>query len=186
MSSTALTLGTLPDGLVALPTVYRPQGDTHLLAEALAREEPAPRRGVLGIGIGTGAPTLRAARRGAAVTAVDVSWSAVASARVNALFHRFPLCVRHGDFAASTTATGRRFDLAVANPPYVPAPGVRLPSRGPQRARDASPDGRRVIDRICANASALLRPGGVLLMVHSGMCGAEEREELVVIRAQTL
>ncbi|MFE6905534.1 HemK2/MTQ2 family protein methyltransferase [Streptomyces erythrochromogenes] len=172
MSSTALTLGNLTGGLVALPSVYRPQADTRLLAEALAREELGPRTGVLEIGTGTGALALQAARRGATVTAVDVSWPAVASARMNALLHRLSLRVLHGDFRARTV--GRRFDLIMANPPYVPAPGMTLPSRGPQRAWDAGPDGRLMIDRICATASALLRPGGTLLMVHSGMCGAEE------------
>ncbi|OEJ34632.1 HemK2/MTQ2 family protein methyltransferase [Streptomyces subrutilus] len=171
MSSTALTSVTLPGRLVALPGVYRPQADTHLLAEVLAGEDLGPRTSVLEIGTGTGALALHAARRGATVTAVDVSWAAVASARMNALLHRLPLRVLHGDFAARTT--GQRFDLIVANPPYVPAPGGRLPSRGPQRAWDAGPDGRLVIDRICATASARLRPGGALLMVHSGMCGAE-------------
>ncbi len=80
--------------------------------------------------------------------------------------------VLHGDFEARTT--GRRFDIVFSNPPYVPAPDSRPPSHGPERAWDAGVDGRAVIDRICADAPALLRPGGVLLMVHSGMCGAEE------------
>ncbi|WP_329274212.1 HemK2/MTQ2 family protein methyltransferase [Streptomyces sp. NBC_00691] len=172
MSSTALALGTLTGGLVALPSVYRPQADTHLRAEALAHEELGLRTSVLEIGTGTGALALHAARRGAAVTAVDVSWPAVATARMNALIQRLPVRVLHGDFKARTV--GRRFDLIMANPPYVPAPGLALPTRGPQRAWDAGPDGRLVIDRICATASALLRPGGALLMVHSGMCGAEE------------
>ncbi len=172
MASTALTLGTWPGGLVALPSVYRPQADTHLLAQALAREELGPRTDVLEIGTGTGALALHAAGRGAAVTAVDVSWPAVATARMNALLHRLPVRVLHGDFSARTA--GRSFDLVLTNPPYVPAPGTRVPARGPERAWDAGPDGRLVIDRICATASALLRPGGVLLMVHSGMCGAEE------------
>ncbi|MGW6418990.1 HemK2/MTQ2 family protein methyltransferase [Streptomyces sp. NPDC055055] len=171
MSSTTLTSGSLPSGLVALPSVYRPQADTRLLAAALAREEIKPVTDVLEIGTGTGALGLNAARRGATVTAVDVSWAAVATARVNALVHRLPLRTLHGDFAARTQ--GRRFDLVVSNPPYVPAPQARLPLRGPERAWDAGPDGRLVIDRICAAASTLLRPGGVLLMVHSGMCGAE-------------
>ncbi|MFD9304006.1 HemK2/MTQ2 family protein methyltransferase [Streptomyces sp. NPDC060048] len=170
MSSTALALGTLPGGLVALPSVYRPQADTRLLAGALAHEQLGPRTEVLEIGTGTGALALHAARRGAAVTAVDVSWPAVVTARMNAVLQRLPLRVLHGDFAERTA--GRRFDLVVANPPYVPAPGARLPARGPERAWDAGPDGRLVIDRICATAPALLRPGGALLMVHSGMCGA--------------
>ncbi|MGW7436937.1 HemK2/MTQ2 family protein methyltransferase [Streptomyces sp. NPDC054849] len=171
MSSTALTPGRLSGALVALPSVYRPQADTCLLAEALAHEQLGPGTEVLEIGTGTGALALHAARRGAGVTAVDVSWPAVVTARLNALLHRLPLRVLHGDFAARTA--GRRFDLVVSNPPYVPAPGVRLPSRGPARAWDAGPDGRMMIDRICATTPALLRPGGVLLMVHSGMCGPQ-------------
>ncbi|MFD9407099.1 HemK2/MTQ2 family protein methyltransferase [Streptomyces sp. NPDC059989] len=157
---------------MSLPGVYQPQSDTLLLGEALAHEELGPRTDALEIGTGTGALALRAAGRGARVTAVDVSWPAVVTARLNALRLRLPVRVLHGDFAARTA--GRRFDLVVANPPYVPAPGDRLPSHGPERAWDAGPDGRAVIDRICARAPALLRRGGVLLMVHSGMCGAEE------------
>ncbi|MFF3089901.1 methyltransferase domain-containing protein [Streptomyces nojiriensis] len=57
-------------------------------AWALAREELGPRTSVLEIGTGTGALALHAARRGAAVTAVDVSWPAVTSARMNALLHQ--------------------------------------------------------------------------------------------------
>ncbi|MGW6541070.1 HemK2/MTQ2 family protein methyltransferase [Streptomyces sp. NPDC055051] len=171
MASTALTLGVLPAGLVTLPGVYSPQGDTHLLAHALAQEDLAPGMNVLEIGTGTGALALQAARRGALVTAVDVSWRAVLTARLNAARGRLPLRVMHGDFAARTA--GRRFDLVLSNPPYVPAPGPP-PSRGPERAWDAGPDGRGVIDRICASAPALLRPGGVLLMVHSAMSGVQE------------
>ncbi|GAA3367716.1 methyltransferase [Streptomyces sannanensis] len=172
MSCSALVGGKLPAGLIALPGVYRPQADTQLLAAALDHEDLGPQTDVLEIGTGTGALALHAAGRGARVTAVDVSWPAVVTARLNALRRRLPLRVLHGDFAARTAR--RRFDLVVANPPYVPAPRARLPSHGPERAWDAGLDGRTVIDRICSAAPALLRPGGTLLMVHSGMCGAEE------------
>ncbi|MBT2546727.1 methyltransferase [Streptomyces sp. ISL-44] len=172
MSCSALPGSTLPAGLIALPGVYRPQADTRLLAEALDHEDLGPRTDVLEIGTGTGALALHAAGRGARVTAVDVSWPAVVTARLNALRRRVPLRVLHGDFAAR--AARRRYDLVVANPPYVPASQARLPSHGPERAWDAGLDGRTVIDRICSAAPALLSPGGILLMVHSAMCGAEE------------
>ncbi|MFI6003659.1 HemK2/MTQ2 family protein methyltransferase [Streptomyces sp. NPDC051366] len=171
VSSTALTLGTLPARLIALPGVYRPQADTRLLSEALSHERLGPGTEVMEIGTGTGALALHAAGRGARVTAVDVSWPAVAAARLNALRQRLPLRVLHGDFAARTV--GRRFDIVLSNPPYVPSPRARLPSRGANRAWEAGPGGRQIIDRICASAPALLRPGGVLLMVHSQMCGAQ-------------
>ncbi|MFD9335052.1 HemK2/MTQ2 family protein methyltransferase [Streptomyces sp. NPDC060028] len=165
-----MTGGVAPGGLVTLPGVYRPQADTRLLAEALSHEELGPATEVMEIGTGTGDLALRAAHAGARVTAVDVSWPAVATARLNALRRRLPLRVLHGDFATRTR--GRRFDLVLANPPYVPSPQPRLPSRGAARAWDAGTDGRAIIDRICTSAPALLRPGGTLLMVHSGMCGA--------------
>ncbi|MGW1772067.1 HemK2/MTQ2 family protein methyltransferase [Streptomyces sp. NPDC002104] len=171
MPSTAPSLATLTGGLMALPGVYQPQADTRLLSEALAHEDLGPCTDVLEIGTGTGVVALQAAASGAQVTAVDVSWPAVATARLNSWIHRLPLRVLHGDFEARTT--GRSFDVVVSNPPYVPAPDGRVPSRGPERAWDAGLDGRAVIDRICADAPTLLRPGGILLMVHSGMCGAD-------------
>ncbi|MFD6916002.1 HemK2/MTQ2 family protein methyltransferase [Streptomyces virginiae] len=170
MTSTAPAPGASATDLIALPGVYRPQADTWFLAEALARESLGPRTEMLEIGTGTGVLALLGASRGAQVTAVDVSWPAVVTARLNALRRRLPLRLAHGDFAARTA--GRSFDLIIANPPYVPAAATRLPSHGPERAWDAGPDGRAVIDRICASAATRLKPGGVLLMVHSGMCGA--------------
>lgn len=140
MTSTALTRGDiLSAGLIALPGVYRPQADTRLLAEALTREDFGSRRDVLEIGTGTGALALHAAGRGARVTAVDVAWPAVVTARLNALRRRVPLRVLHGDFAARTE--GRRYDLVVANPPYVPAPATRPPRTAPSGPGTRAPTG---------------------------------------------
>ncbi|MFH7599013.1 HemK2/MTQ2 family protein methyltransferase [Streptomyces racemochromogenes] len=172
MPSTALTYTDPLPRLIALPGVYRPQADTLLLADALAREPLRPGAQVVEIGTGTGVLALRAAARGAHVTAVDVAWPAVLAARLNGWRQRLRLRVLHGDFADRTR--GRRFDLVLANPPYVPGPDSRLPAGGARRAWEAGREGRAVIDRICAAAPGLLRPGGVLLMVHSGMCGAQK------------
>lgn len=173
MPSTAMSSAPSPHSLVVLPGVYQPQADTRLLAEALALEDLGARPDLLEIGTGTGALALHAAHRGARVTAVDVSWSAVATARLNARKLRLPLNVLHGDFEACTA--GRSYDFVVSNPPYVPAPGSRLPSHGPERAWDAGPDGRAVIDRICAAAPDLLRSGGILLSWSTRHCPAPGR-----------
>ncbi|MFF4832519.1 HemK2/MTQ2 family protein methyltransferase [Streptomyces sp. NPDC001315] len=153
------------------PGVYRPQTDTALLTRALRRERITSRTKVLDLGTGSGALAVEAARRGARVTAVDISWRALAAAWCNALLNGQTVRVRHGDLASAVA--GCRFDLVVTNPPYVPAPGG-APPRGRARAWDAGTDGRLLIDRICAVAPTVLRPAGTLLMVHSHLNGVEE------------
>jgi release factor glutamine methyltransferase len=68
---------------------------------------------------------------------------------------------------------GQSFDLILSNPPDVPTPSDGVVPRGAARAWDAGGDGRLVLDRICREAPDLLRPGGVLLMVHSALSGPD-------------
>ncbi|MFG2793274.1 HemK2/MTQ2 family protein methyltransferase [Streptomyces sp. NPDC048419] len=147
------------------PGVYAPQDDTDLLAGALSEEPLPPGADVLDVGTGTGALALEAARRGTRVTAVDLSWRAVWTARANAWLAGLPLHIRQGNLFAPVR--GQSFDLILSNPPYVPAPTARARPHSAARAWDAGGDGRLVVDRICREAPELLRPGGVLLMVHS-------------------
>jgi len=171
-------------GLWRLPGVYVPQGDTLLLGRALRSEDIRPGAEVLDIGTGSGALALLAARMGATVTATDVSWRAVLTAKANAFRHGRHIRVRHGDLAGPLS-DGSRFDLVVTNPPYVPAPAARPPSRGAARAWDAGHDGRLVLDRVLAHAPRLLRPGGVLLMVHSTMCGVDVSLDILAAAGMT-
>ncbi|MFF8970070.1 HemK2/MTQ2 family protein methyltransferase [Streptomyces sp. NPDC014995] len=152
---------------LVLPGVYAPQEDTDLLAGALSDEPLPPGADVLDVGTGSGALALEAARRGGRVTAVDVSWRAVCAARWNVWRARLPVRVRQGNLFEPVR--GQSFDLILTNPPYVPAPTGGREPRGPARAWDAGGDGRLVLDRICREAPELLRPGGVLLMVHSAL-----------------
>ncbi|MFF4184995.1 HemK2/MTQ2 family protein methyltransferase [Streptomyces sp. NPDC001691] len=157
--------------LFALPGVYGPQDDTALLAETL-RDEPVPQGAeVLDIGTGTGALALAAARRGARVTAVDISWRAVLSTRLNARLAGLPVNVLRGNLLAPVAE--RSYDLILSNPPYVPADRPTAPRHSPAQAWDAGGDGRLLLRRICREAPLRLRPGGVLLLVHSALSGAE-------------
>ncbi|MFE2560739.1 HemK2/MTQ2 family protein methyltransferase [Streptomyces sp. NPDC059352] len=155
--------------LIAFPGVYSPQDDTALLAGALLREALPPAARVLDVGTGSGALAVAAALRGARVTAVDISWTAVLTARLNARLARRRIRVLRGDLTAPVAE--RTFDLIVSNPPYVPSPRDTLPRRGRARAWDAGRDGRLVLDRICREVPRLLAPGGVLLVVHSALSG---------------
>ncbi|MEW2437316.1 HemK2/MTQ2 family protein methyltransferase [Streptomyces caniferus] len=165
------TLSLVRPRTLVLPGVYRPQEDTRLLLRALYREGVGAGTELLDLGSGSGALAVGAARRGARVTAVDICWQAVLTTRVNAWLSRQRVTVCRGDLTAAVR--GRSFDMLVSNPPYVPAAGHR-PPRGAARAWDAGCDGRLLVDRICDAAPRALRPGGILLMVHSGLCGTED------------
>ena len=146
--------------MIALPGVFRPISDSRLLAECL-RGELSPGAHVADVCTGTGLLAVTAALHGAGtVAATDRSRRAVFNARVNARLNGVAVHVVRGDLLEPLD--GRRFDLIVSNPPYVPAETDALPSRGPARAWDAGRDGRAVIDRLCDAAPGRLRPGGAL------------------------
>lgn len=156
--------------LLVLPGVFRPHSDSWLLARHL-RDQLRPGASVADICAGSGLLAVTAACNGAKdVTAVDVSRRAVLTTRLNARLNGVAVDARRGDLLEPLA--GRRFDLIVSNPPYVPADDDTVPVRGPARAWDAGRDGRALLDRICADAPGHLRPGGVLLLVHSDVCDA--------------
>lgn len=160
-----------PGRVVRLPGVYAPQTDSYFLASAMRREGIGPGMDVLDLCTGTGALALRAALLGARTTAVDISRRAVATARLNASIAGLPVAVHRSDLLSAVR--GRRFDAVVSNPPYVPSPRPSLPRRGTERAWDAGLDGRALVDRICDAAPDALKPGGLLLMVHSALSDPE-------------
>lgn len=155
--------------LLRPPGVYRADSDTSLLIKVLREGGYAAGRRVLDIGTGTGALAVAAARAGAAsVTAVDLSLRSVAAAWLNSRLHRVRCIVHHGDLFGPVA--GQRFDLILANPPYVPAATNTLSRHRITRCWDAGTDGRAVLDRICAEGPALLTPDGMMLLVHSTVC----------------
>lgn len=163
--------------LMRLPGVFRPPTDTWMLANVLREEIDGRRAEVLDLCTGTGALAIVAAQAGADATAIDISRRAVANVRLNALLNGVRVKPLRGDLFAPVA--GRRFDVIVTNPPYVPAPDEKLPERGLERAWQAGLDGRVLIDPICAAAADHLKPGGAVLIVQSTINGEDRTKELL-------
>ncbi|WP_042388470.1 HemK2/MTQ2 family protein methyltransferase [Streptacidiphilus melanogenes] len=166
--------------LIKPPGVYRAQVDTEMLIGAFQDESLVPGAAVLDVGTGSGAVAVAAACRGALVTAVDVSWAALTAALVNGALHGRWIRARHGDLLRPVRE--QRFDMVLTNPPYVPSPSPGPARSGLARAWDAGRDGRLLLDRICAQAPALLKPKGVLLLVQSDLSGVDTTCELLRAR----
>lgn len=150
-----------------------PRPETELLVE-IAKEQCAgtPPSRVLDLGTGTGAIALALAHHfaTAAVTAVDVSGEALKLAGENAVALGLGERVRflQSDWFAAVPP-GEKFDLIVANPPYLSdaetketAPEVQ--KFEPWNALSAGPDGAEALRKIIADAPARLEEGGRLLL----------------------
>jgi release factor glutamine methyltransferase len=169
--------------IFTFPGVFEPHSDARLLAATMRERGLARGARVLELFTGSGAIAVAAAREGAReVVVVDVSRRALASAWINARRNGARLRVCRGDLFAPVA--GERFDLIVANPPYVPSRADALPRGGAARAWEGGGDGRLLLDRLCAEAPAHLAPGGALLLVQSSVCG--ERATLDRLRAAGL
>jgi len=158
--------------LLPLPGVFQPPSDSFMLADQLRRERLGPGVSVLDLCTGSGHLAVVAALAGASAVGIDVSRRAMLSVRLNALLNGVHVTPLRGDLFGPVA--GRRFDVIVSNPPYLPHPNEKLPERGLARATDAGPRGRAFIDRICAQVGEHLTPGGVLLLVHSSVCGEQD------------
>ncbi|MFE6858446.1 HemK2/MTQ2 family protein methyltransferase [Nocardia sp. NPDC057668] len=157
--------------LMRTPGVYRPQADTELLAGALAGAGIPPRSRVLDVCTGTGALAIAAARiPEATITAVDISRGALTSAWLNSRLRGLDVELVRGDFRSALR--GRRFDVVVSNPPYLPC-ADQEPPRGAARSWDAGSDGRSAIDSLCRMMPDLLSETGTFLLVHSALCGVD-------------
>jgi release factor glutamine methyltransferase len=153
---------------VVTPAVLIPRPETELIvARALSPRFPADLR-ALDIATGSGclATTLALELPHASVAAVDLSLTALAVARHNAARLGARVAFAAGDLA---THVDERFDLVVANLPYVPSaeleracPEVR--DHEPRLALDGGADGLDVVRRLLPDLAHLLAPEGVALL----------------------
>jgi release factor glutamine methyltransferase len=150
--------------LVVHPGVYVPRWHTEAVAErAIARLLEGGVSIDLCTGCGALARVLMA--KAGRVVASDLDPKAVANARANGVE------AYQGDLFDPLPDV--RADVITGVVPYVPTPDLPLLQRDtftfePQLFYDGGPDGRRLLDRVIAEAPRHLRPGGALLLELGG------------------
>jgi release factor glutamine methyltransferase len=149
-----------------------PRPETEQLCELITQRLAAPPAAVLDLGTGGGAIALALAAfyPGAAVTALDVSEEALALARENAAALGLAARVRllRSDWFTALEPEAR-FDLVVANPPYLSAGETAAAMREvrehePRIALTPGPDGSEALRRIVAETPRFLQAGGCLAL----------------------
>ena len=166
-----------------------PRPETEFLVETIVgRRSDSPPGSILDLGTGTGAIALALARKwpGASVTAIDSSEQALELARENAAAAGLDgrVSFLKSDWFGALAADAR-FDLVVANPPYLSpaeladsAPELR--DHEPAAALVAGEDGIADIRAILKEAPAHLAPGGLLALET----GADQHARLRPIAAE--
>ena len=140
-----------------------------LLAQRLRPWRRAPVRRVLDLCTGSGCLAILAARAypRAKIDASDVSPAALAVARRNVRKHGLERRIRLVRSDLFARLQSERYDLILANPPYVTAAAMRrLPAEyryEPGLALAAGRDGLDLVGRILADAPAHLAKGGLLV-----------------------
>ncbi len=148
--------------------VLIPRPETEILVEKAIRFIKAPAE-ILDIGAGSGnIAILLAKHTGSTVTAIENSKKALYVLKKNIkMFNAGDRVIPV--YADLFPPAGKKFDIIVSNPPYIPEaewreldPTVR--DYEPRAALVAGEDGMAVIRRITAKAKDYLKPGGKLLM----------------------
>lgn len=163
------------------PAVLIPRPETELLVElALARASRQARVLDLGCGSGCIPVTLKLERPDLAVTAVDISAEALATAQDNA--QHLNADVRFLESNWFSALRDECFELIVSNPPYIEQHDEHLQQGDlrfePRHALTDEGDGLDHIRVIVANARQHLVEGGWILFEHGWDQGAYSRDLL--------
>ena len=152
------------------PEVLIPRPETeHLVEAALAclPLDQAARVADVGTGSGAIAVALADARPALQVTALDLSPPALHIAKLNAERHGLSAHIYFLESDLLASVANQRFDMIVANLPYVAAEEVleeQVRRWEPALALYAGPRGTELYERLIPQASRALLPGGWLLL----------------------
>ncbi|PSL45797.1 release factor glutamine methyltransferase [Salsuginibacillus halophilus] len=151
--------------------IPRPETE-ELVLNVLDRRVPKGKEGepplIVDVGTGSGiiAVTLALEWPGAKVTGIDLHDEALATARENASRHGAPAVFEAGDLLTTLRADGRKADIIISNPPYIPTEDLAalddtVRDHEPHLALDGGASGLLIYEELAAQLPDVLAPDGL-------------------------
>lgn len=167
------------DERVIIPRSYFVELLPDLIPQWLPRGRPTRHAADLCTGSGCLAVLLAHRFPQAKIDAIELSSEALAVARFNVAQHRLAQRIKLWRSDVFDTVPTVKYDLIIANPPYVPQRKLRrLPAefrQEPALALDGGRDGLDVIRKIFRQARARLQPNGIVVLEVGGLRAAMDR-----------
>jgi release factor glutamine methyltransferase len=150
--------------------IPRPETE-HLVEKVIELSAAFAKPHIVDIGTGSGAIAVSLAHKlqAPAITAIDLSSTALAVAKKNATRNEVANRVRFLEGDLLEPVTGEQFEIVVSNPPYVPETdrsslSVEVREHEPAQALFAGSDGLAVYRRLIPDAFSALFPGGYIVI----------------------
>ena len=166
------------------PAVLIPRPETELLVErAIQSAAHLDHPLIVDVGCGSGiiGISLAAALPQARVMALDLSHSALAVARRNAIRHKVELDLLQSNLLQPLKGP---FDLICANLPYIPTKtldNLNVTRWEPRLALDGGSTGLVIIRRLLTQAQSRLAPAGILLLEIEATLGQKARRMAEIV-----
>ena len=165
--------------LIILPGVFHPGlfFSTRLLVSFLDTIDLSG-KSLLELGAGSGLIAIRTSRRGAVVTATDISGTALRGLRENAARNGADISIIESDLFGNLP--GKQFDIIIINPPYYPRAAIREDQLawycGPQF---------EYFQRLFDQLPPYITAGSQVLMILSEDCRIDHIQALAAARGLT-
>ena len=171
------TLEKLGVTIILCNNVYEPAEDTELILEVV-QQYNVDGKEILEIGAGTGIISLILAKKGANVTAVDISEDAVKCVELNKEVNNLEIEVLKGHLF--NPVPKKQFDMVIFNPPYLPEEEMDyLLEKQYKLALIGGEEGCELILEFLDKLPTYLKDDGIALIVVSSLSNLERIDKKI-------